>query len=166
MQRSVLAAIVMSLTSTQLVHAQHDRRPPAKGDSAFRARQERGKTVMGVDQYTSAHIFESLPDGGRIALQRDVDDTTDVRIIRAHMQDVAKRFTAGDFSLSEMVHDTKSLPGVASMRRAGSAIRYTYRELPRGGEVRLTSSDTYAIEAIHAFLKFQGSEHQTGHARL
>jgi hypothetical protein len=164
MKRSVLAAIVMSLTSAQLLYAQHDRRPPAKSDSAFRALQERGKAVMGVNQYTSAHVFESLPDGGRIELQRDIADSTDVRIIRAHMQEVAKLFAAGDFSFTQAVHDTKQIPGIDVMRDAGGAIRYTYRELPRGGEVRLSTSDARAVKAIHDFFAFQRSDHRS-HAR-
>ena len=37
-------------------------------DSAFAALQERGSAAeaMGVDQYASAHLFDDLPDGGRI----------------------------------------------------------------------------------------------------
>jgi len=38
--------------------------------------QSRGAQVMGVDQYTSAHVFEDLPDGGRVVLDRaDLADT-------------------------------------------------------------------------------------------
>ncbi|MEW5915206.1 MAG: hypothetical protein AB1762_02320 [Gemmatimonadota bacterium] len=133
----------------------------AKSDSAFRALQERGRAVMGVDQYTSSHVFESLNDGGRIELQRDVDDSAGVRVIRAHMQDVAKRFTAGDYSLSEMVHGAHDIPGVDSMRALSAAIRFTYRELPRGAEVRLTSADPRAVRAIHRFLSFQRLDHRS-----
>jgi len=50
---------------------------PAR-DSAFAAMQARGKHVMGVDQYTSAHRFDSLADGGRIVLRRDVADSAGV----------------------------------------------------------------------------------------
>src|SRR5256885_15466531 len=39
-------------------------------DSSFAKLQQRGATVMGVDQYTSQHVFEPLPTGGRIVLQR------------------------------------------------------------------------------------------------
>ena len=49
--------------------------PGAVTDSAFAALQERGKVAMGVDQYTSAHRFDDLADGGRIELQRDPADT-------------------------------------------------------------------------------------------
>jgi hypothetical protein len=42
----------------------------------FAAMQARGEHVMGVDQYTSAHVFEDLPDGGRVILDRaDAADT-------------------------------------------------------------------------------------------
>src|ERR1700710_1341117 len=45
-----------------------------KADSAFVALQERGKMAMGVDQYASAHQFDVLPNGGRIALEmKDAD---------------------------------------------------------------------------------------------
>lgn len=157
--RTLLIPLYISLTSASVL-AQHDKHAAHRRDSAFAALQERGKKVMGVDQYTSSHAFESLPDGGRIELQRDVDDTAGVRVIREHLRDVARRFTSGDFSLSQMVHGNHEIPGVKAMR-ASRTISYEYRELPRGGEVRLTSKDTRAIQAIHAFLEFQRSDHRT-----
>jgi hypothetical protein len=44
-------------------------------DSSFAKLQQRGATVMGVDQYTSQHVFEPLPTGGRIVLQRKEADS-------------------------------------------------------------------------------------------
>ncbi|HJU73816.1 MAG TPA: hypothetical protein VJ717_08725 [Gemmatimonadaceae bacterium] len=157
--RLLFLTICIGLTSAPLL-AQHDKHAAHQKDSAFRALQERGKRVMGVDQYTSAHIFESLSDGGRIALTRDVDDTLGVRVIREHLRDVARRFGVGDFSLSEAVHANQDIPGVTVLR-ATRAIRYEYRDLPRGGEVRLTSRDRGAIRAIHEFLQFQRSDHRS-----
>ena len=70
----LLTGIVL-LTSGRAAFAQHQHKhTAAKPDSAFQALQERGKRVMGVDQYTSSHVFESSPGGGRVELQRDVDD--------------------------------------------------------------------------------------------
>jgi TusA-related sulfurtransferase len=43
-----------------------------------------------------------------------------------------------------------------------TAIRYEFRELPRGGEVRLTTTDPEAVEAIHRFMAFQREDHRTG----
>ncbi|MGH7503075.1 MAG: hypothetical protein ACREL7_15215 [Longimicrobiales bacterium] len=44
----------------------------------FAAMQQRGHVAMGVDQYTSVHVFEELPDGGRIEFQTDVADTAGI----------------------------------------------------------------------------------------
>jgi hypothetical protein len=50
---------------------------------------------MGVDQYTSSHQFDDLPEGGRIELQRDSTDTAGVRTIRDHLRHIALAFREG-----------------------------------------------------------------------
>ena len=127
-------------------------------DSSFAAMQHRGAMVMGVDQYTSQHTFDLLPDGGRISLVRDAKDTAGVRTIRAHMQDIARSFAAGDFAHAFAVHQHE-LPGTDEMRLRRTAIRYSVDTLPGGGAVRLSSADTVAIRAIHEFLSAQRMEH-------
>jgi hypothetical protein len=131
-------------------------RTPA--DTAFHAMQERGKRVMGVDQYASTHHFDVREDGGRIGLQSDGDDTVAVAAIRQHLKDVAKAFGVGDFSMPGIVH-MRDVPGAKVMAAKRDVIAYTYRDLPRGGEVRIVSKDAAAIAAIHEFLAFQGREH-------
>src|SRR5512138_3432232 len=61
--------------------------PPAS-DSAFAKLQQRGETVMGVDQYTSLHFFEPLPNGGRIVLHRKDSDSAGEAVIREHMRTI------------------------------------------------------------------------------
>src|SRR5689334_20931759 len=99
-------------------------------DSAFDALQTRGKRAMGVDQYTSSHQFDALPDGGRIELQRDVSDSAGVAQIRTHLQEITRAFKAGDFSTPAFVH-LQSVPGTDVMARKRDLITYTYQELPR-----------------------------------
>lgn len=130
-------------------------------DAEFAAMQERGKMVMGVDQYTSAHVFEDLPDGGRVVLDRDSaggGDTSDVATIRRHMRDIAAAFRAGDFAKPFQVHE-QAVPGTAVMQQRRAAIAYDVVDRPRGGEVRIRSTDPAAVAAIHAFLAFQRSSH-------
>lgn len=132
-------------------------------DTAFAALQARGATAMGVDQYTSTHRFDDLPDGGRIELQRDVDDPAGISTIRTHLQGIAAAFARGDFATPATVH-MREVPGTAVMRARSAAIRYEYRPLPRGGEVRITTTDPEALRAIHAFLAFQRTDHRAaGH---
>jgi hypothetical protein len=130
-------------------------------DSAFVALQRRGKMVMGVDQYTSRHRFDDLPDGGRIVLTRSPDDTAGVRTIRAHLADIARAFAAGDFGHTMAVHQ-HDLPGAAVMREHRAAIVYRVDTLAGGGAVRITTRDTAAVRAIHQFLAAQRGEHHAG----
>jgi hypothetical protein len=130
-------------------------------EAEFAELQERGRQAMGVDQYTSTHRFDALPDGGRIELQRDRDDPEGVATIRRHLQDVAAAFQAGDFRIPGFVHD-QEVPGTEVMARTRDRIRYTYAELPRGGELRIITDDPEAIDAIHEFLAFQRHDHRAG----
>jgi hypothetical protein len=160
----LIALAALSSASRSAPAQSHDhsaRRPLTPGDSAFRALQSRGAQVMGVDQYTSSHQFESLADGGRIELVRDVNDTAGVRTIRDHLRTVAHRFAEGDFSASATVH-AGTVPGTAVMRTRRRMIRYEFRPLPRGAEVRIRTRDPDALRAIHEFLAFQRADHRTG----
>ena len=132
------------------------RGPP---DSSFGAMQTRGRMVMGVAQYTSSHRFDSLEDGGRIELVRNTDDSAGVAMIRAHLQEIISGFASGDFSAPAAVH-LQRVPGSDVMAARREAIRYSYRELPRGGEVRMVTKDPAALRAIHEFLEFQRREHR------
>ena len=137
------------------------RKADAARDSAFRGVQARGEQVMGVDQYTSTHVFEPLPDGGRIELQRDVPDSAGAGVIRKHMEHIAAAFGAGDFTLPGVVH-SREVPGTAVMAAKRSAITYTVEVLPRGAALRLRTTDPEALRAIHDFLAFQRQDHHAG----
>lgn len=146
----------MSMDTSARGHASH---ATGETDTAFAAMQQRGKLAMGVDQYTSTHQFEALPDGGRIELQRDADDPAGVAQIRQHLQEIVKAFGAGEFNTPALVH-MQEIPGAREMSARRAAIAYSYRELPRGGEVRMLTRDAKAIAAIHEFLAFQRKEHR------
>lgn len=127
-------------------------------DTSFAAMQQRGKTAMGVDQYTSVHKFDDLRDGGRIELQRDRDDSVGVKAIRAHLAAIRTAFGTGDFSTPAFVH-MKDVPGTKAMGAKRGVIRYTLESLPRGGALRITTTDPAAVAAVHRFLAFQRGEH-------
>ena len=137
------------------------RNPKAPADSAFAALQQRGAVAMGVDQYTSSHVFEPLADGGRIVLQRDSVDAAGTATVRAHLRDIATRFAAGDFTIPGMVH-AQTVPGTVEMTARRTLLRYAFDTLPRGGQVRIITSDSVALAAVRAFLQFQRMDHRAG----
>lgn len=130
-------------------------------DSAFAALQERGKMAMGVDQHASAHKFDVLPDGGRIALEMKDNDSLAIAQIRVHLKLIQHAFQAGDFSTPEFVH-MRVMPGIDVMSHKRALIRYTYADLPRGGEVRITTTDPESLTAIQKFMTAQRVDHKAG----
>jgi hypothetical protein len=120
--------------------------------------------VMGVDQYTAHHVFEDAADGGRIVLDRDdASDTTAIAVIRTHMRDIAAAFTRGDFTAPGLVH-ARDVPGTAVMGARRDTISYAAVIRPRGAEVRIRTSDSVAVRAVHEFLAFQRMDHRApGH---
>jgi hypothetical protein len=156
---ALLAASLILACST--ASTGRDNGSEVAADTGFTGVQERGRTAMGVDQYTSTHVFDDLPDGGRIELQRDVDDSAGVAVIRRHLQEIVVAFRNGDFRIPGFVH-AQQVPGADVMAQRKDRITYTYAELPRGGDVRIRSADETAVGAIHAFLAFQRHDHHSG----
>ncbi|MDQ6690121.1 MAG: hypothetical protein M3Z18_06390 [Gemmatimonadota bacterium] len=143
--------------------AMHGSSAPRNGndDSAFAALQARGKMAMGVDQYTSAHRFDVLPTGGRIALQTKDKDPLAIAQIRAHLKLIQHAFQAGDFSTPEFVH-MRAMPGTDVMSRNRALITYTYADIARGGEVRIKTTDPQSLAAIRKFMNAQRGDHKAG----
>jgi len=136
----------------------------AQSDTSHARMLARGQMAMGVDQNASRHVFDDLPDGGRIELQADSLDSTAIAAIRAHLSTIASAFEAGNFSTPDFVHSDR-VPGTGVMAAKRSVIGYAFAELPRGGEVRITTHDAEALHAIHQFLAYQRQEHHAmGHA--
>lgn len=153
--------VLAACTASPRAPEEAARRSPA--DSAFAAVQARGADprAMGVDQYTSVHRFDALPDGGRIVLQREAPDSAGVAQVRGHLRQIATAFAAGDFRTPAFVH-AREVPGTAVMAAARDVIAYGYHDLPLGGEVRITTRAPEAVRAVHAFLAFQRADHRAG----
>jgi uncharacterized protein YjhX (UPF0386 family) len=136
----------------------------SRPDTEFEALQTRGQNAMGVDQYTSTHLFDALADGGRIELQRDANDPRDIATIRAHLKEVMAAFERGDFRTPGFVH-AQEVPGTKVMAARKEHLSYRYADLPQGGEIRITTSDAKALRAVHEFVAFQRKDHRaSGHA--
>ena len=80
--------------------------------------------------------------------------------MRGHLRQIIQEFRSGDFHNPMLVH-AQEVPGTAIMAARRQKITYTYRDLPRGGEVRLRTRDTQALDAVHKFLAFQREDHRT-----
>ncbi len=123
---------------------------------------ERGDHVMGFDHQKTIHHFQLKTDGGIISAEaKDTDDSESIEQIRKHFVEIAGLFARGDFSKPEKIHG-RVPPGVPEMIRFSKEIRYSAHETPKGGEVRIHTTNAEALKAVHAFLSFQIEDHRTG----
>jgi len=141
------------------MHAQHLKDAEAGHLDAVNRRGDKG---MGFSQSQTVHHFTLLQDGGSIEVS--VTDPTDKQSrdsIQQHLQHIAHAFAGGDFHLPMFIH-AQTPPGVPTMRRLKTQISYAYEPTASGGRVTISTKDGKAVAAVHAFLRFQISDHQTG----
>src|SRR5216683_2729184 len=69
--------------------------------------------------------------------------------------------TGGAIDVSVFIHDTTP-PGAPVMAKLRGQIRYLYADTPSGAKIQISTANPEALQAIHAFLRFQISDHQTG----
>ena len=123
---------------------------------------ERGDAVMGFDHSKTTHHFSLTPEGGVIAVSaNDVADTASRDAIRNHLTHIAKMFADGDCDAPMLIHDQVP-PGVPVMKDEKKAIIYRYEESPAGAGIVISTRNARALDAVHAFLRFQIDDHQTG----
>ena len=133
------------------------------GQDQHRAMNDRGAMAMGFDQEKTVHHFLLYYDGGAIDISaKDPGDGSDRDAIRSHLPHIAMMFGRGDFDVPMLVHDTREIPGVSSLSARTDRVAYRYRETPNGGRLDMITTDPEALAALHAFLRYQIREHQTG----
>jgi hypothetical protein len=135
---------------------------PAQDPSHHDAVTSRGDHAMGFSHETTTHHFRFYKTGGAIDVSaNNPKDSATRDEIRMHLSHIVKRFAAGDFDVPMFIHDTTP-PGAPAMARLRDQIRYQYSDTPGGAKIQITTTNPEALQAIHAFLRFQISDHQSG----
>ena len=160
MQKMVLAFLLTALP-VWLVAQQP---PQANQNTRQDGVVQRGDHVMGFSHDATTHHFHLLKDGGEIVVTaNDPNDKASIEQIRMHLSHIVNMFSNGKFNDPMLIHDTNP-PGVATMIRLKSDIRYTVSEIDRGARIRIETSSPETTDAVHAFLLFQIVDHKTGDA--
>lgn len=122
----------------------------------------RGDHVMGFSHEKITHHFRLYLDGGSIEVQaNDPQDTATRDQIQMHLSHIARMFAEGNFRAPMLIHDQVP-PGVPTLERLKAFVSYEFEKTDRGGRVRIVTSNAEALNAVHEFLRFQISDHQTG----
>jgi hypothetical protein len=153
-------AILAVLVLASAIQAQQSN--PQTTEQQHAAMMKRGDDGMGFSHEKTTHHFILLKDGGAIQVSvNDPKDDASREHIRMHLSHVAEMFSAGNFNVPMFIHDTTP-PGVPTMEKLHSEIRYQYEQTDTGAKILITTVNKKAVKAVHEFLRFQISEHQTG----
>lgn len=179
--KTILYAGALSLAALTLIageghegcaqHEQHMKRghqekgesaSPARGDAHHGAAVDARHDSFGMSHQESRHNFRLFEDGGAIELRSvNPEDARTIEAIRGHLKTVVREFDRGDFTTPGFVHG-HAPHGIETMTERKALISWKYEELPEGGRIRIRTADREALDAVHAFLKFQVTEHRTG----
>ena len=126
--------------------------------------QHQHMSGMDFDQAATVHHFRLARDGGSIEVEtRRTGDTVLRDMVRTHLRTLPQEFAAGNFDKPFATHG-ETPDGVPDMIRLEDRITYSFETLKQGGRVRIRAATPEALSAVHAFLRYQIREHQTGDA--
>jgi len=164
-----MSSLISVLAAALLLAPQHPTMPKGMSHEEHlkqmekdEALKKRGAEAMGFDQNATTHHFKLAPAGGSIevTVNNEKDDDV-VAAVRSHLRSIAADFARGEFDKPFQTHGEVP-PGVPEMQKRRQKITYRYEDLAQGAAVRIETKDAPALEAIHAFLRYQITEHQTG----
>lgn len=131
-------------------------------DSHLKKVNEQGDKTMGFSHEKTTHHFRLFADGGAIEVAANSSQDTESRDqIRKHLGHIAQMFSGGNFDAPMLTHG-KVPPGVPVLQRLKGEVNYAFAEIENGGRVRIKTNNPEALAAIHEFLRFQITDHQTG----
>jgi hypothetical protein len=140
----------------------HSQQKPSADEQHHEGVVQRGDEVMGFSHEKTTHHFRLYPDGGAIEVEaNDAKDTASRDEIRTHLGHIVTTFAEGNFSAPMLIH-AQNPPGTGEMKRLRSDIQYKLVTTDRGAGIRITTKNPDALRAVHEFLRFQISDHQTG----
>ena len=138
------------------------RRVPTTEQQPDRQMMDRGQHAMGFDQTKTTHHFLLERSGGSIEITaNDKSDSASIVSIRSHLEHIRGAFAAGNFAMPMFIHGTEP-PGADVLAKRRDTLTYRVEEIPAGGRLIISTKDTEALNALHAFLMFQITEHKTG----
>jgi hypothetical protein len=129
-----------------------------------KSRQEavaaRGPDVMPFDLNATTHIFTKTKTGGvQKVVARDARNDAQIRLIRAHLQEIAAQFAKGDYSGPTHLHGA-DMPGLGELKNARApGFKVQYTAITGGGMIVYTTRTPKLLSALHRWFDAQLSDH-------
>ena len=147
----LLAAVLLALHLTPAMAT------PAQRHADVAAR---GAEVMPFALQATSHVFTKSRNGGlQQVLVKNPKDIAQLRLVRAHLREIADRFEHGDFSAPTQIHGA-DMPGLAQLKQAKPGeIAIHYRDLFNGAQIRYATSNPALVPVLHQWFDAQLADH-------
>ncbi len=140
----ILTSLLLATTSTFALAQTTTQAQPAAPFSSELTLQTYTKTVHGGVQHV---------------VVKSAANSSEIKLIRVHLQKLVDAFRKGDFSIPEKAHGA-NMPGLAELKMANpDDIRFEYRELPNGGQIHYSSEYPQYVQALHEWFDAQTAAH-------
>ncbi len=115
--------------------------------------------VMPFDMDKATHFFLKNDSGGVLKIEtKDPDDSTQIALIRSHLEKEQALFSKADFRDPKTLHG-KDMPGLKTLTDAEGKYTVVYKALTDGAQLTFTSGDPDVIRAIHVWFDAQLKDH-------
>jgi hypothetical protein len=119
----------------------------------------KGADVMPFDLAKTTHVFAKNATGGvQTVTAIDPADTSQIQLIRGHLDEEAAKFSRGDFSDPAAIHG-HDMPGLAELREGAARVDVRYQDLDDGARLTYTTAEGPLIKGIHSWFDAQSTDH-------
>ena len=118
-------------------------------------------TVMPFNMDKVTHYFIKNDQGGVLMIKtKDMNDTTQAKLIQKHLKKEYKLFSQADFRDPKSLHG-KNMPGLKILSESKGKFIVEYKELAYGAQLTFSSKESEVIDAIHKWFEAQLKDHGT-----
>lgn len=111
-----------------------------------------------LDQ-TLLTFTKTVHGGIQHLVAKSADNTRQIKLIQAHLLEIANQFRKGDFSVTERMHGA-GMPGLAQLKTAKTDdIKFEYEALPNGAQIHYSTEYPQFVQALHEWFDAQMREH-------
>lgn len=122
--------------------------------------QEQLQAIVPYAVKGTVQTFTKTVHGGvQHVVIKSADNTSQIKLIQAHLQKRAEQYKAGDYSVTERLHGA-AMPGLAQLKTAkADDIKVQYQALDNGGQIHFSTEYPQFVQALHEWFDAQTQDH-------
>jgi glutathione S-transferase len=122
--------------------------------------RQRAQQVLPYALDQVLQTFTKTVHGGvQHVVAKSADNTRQIKLIQAHLLEIANEFRKGDFSVTERMHGA-DMPGLAQLKTAETDdIKFEYKALENGAQIHYSTEYPQFVQALHEWFDAQMVEH-------